>query len=578
MKYDLKISNGTIVDGTGRPRYRGDVAVANGTIVAVGEAPGAARREIDATGRIVTPGFIDMHTHYDAQIVWDPVLSHSPWHGVTTVVMGNCGIGMAPCRERDRDYLVSLLSLVEGIPEECLTEGMGDWGYETYPQYLDFIERRGTALNVVSQLGHHAVKTWVMGPDAQDRFATEREMEDQRQILRDALSVGAAGFSIYNGPAHWGPGGKPVPSRLTTAEQFESFVAVLFEEGVGGIDLNWGPVFNPNTIPALFDRYPIQFNRPQTGTSHNTHRNAAVSAAWKRGVKWNPQIGCLPNSFEVGLEDPFMFAIDQPLGSHRGKPLHDLFDPLIAMTVPQRLATYKTADFRSEFIRQTDRDDWNTRYWPLLRVSFSPSDRSAEGHLLCDLAHAQATSPAAVMLDLSVSSELAARFVIENPQDEDVLVQMYMDDAFRMGASDAGAHQGQIADYRYPTYFLSHFVREKGFPLERGIKLMTTMAAECYGIHDRGSLTPGMSADVNVIDPDTVKDGPLERVNDLPGGSRRLFSNGNGIDYTFVNGVAIREAGTISVDADGPLPGRMIRDFLPHSQRWKSTEEMNAAC
>jgi N-acyl-D-aspartate/D-glutamate deacylase len=567
MTYDLKIRNGTIVDGTGAPAYVGDVGISDGRLAAVGDAPDSAREEIDATDRIVTPGFVDMHTHYDAQVVWDPMLSHSPWHGVTTVVMGNCGIGMAPCREADRDYLMTLLELVEAIPYECLKEGMGDWGYETYPQYLDYIERRGTTVNVVSQLGHHAVKTWVMGADAQDRFADEDEMDEQRAIVREALRAGAAGFSIYNGPAHWGPGGKPVPSRLSTQEQFESFLALIAEEGVGGIDLNWGPVFNQNTIPELFAKYRIQFNRPQTGTvTHNAHRNQAVSDAWKRGVRWNPQIGVLPNSFEVGLEDPFMFAIDQPLGSRRGVPLHDLFDPLTEMTTSQRLQTYKRAEFRSEFVRQTDRDDWNTRYWPLIRVSYSPTDTSVEGKRLVDLAKEADTSPAAIMLDLCVASDLAARFVIENPYDEDVLVNMYMDDAFRMGASDAGAHQGQIADYRYPTYFLSHFVREKGFPLERGIKLMTSMAAECYGIRDRGTLTAGLAADVNVIDLDTVHDGPLQRVNDLPGGSRRLFSEGFGIDHTFVNGVAIRKYGVMA-DSDEARPGTMLRDFLPHSQR-----------
>jgi hypothetical protein len=394
--------------------------------------------------------------------------------------------------------------------------------------------------------------------------------------VREALRAGAAGFYIYNGPAHWGPGGKPVPSRLSTAEQHHSFVAVLAEEGVGGIDLNWGPHFNPNTIPDLFAQYPIQFNRPQTGTM--SPRNALVSEAFASGVRWNPQIGVLPNSFEVGLEDPFMFAIDQPLGSRRGKPLHELFDPLTEMTVAERLETYKRSDFREEFVRQTDRDDWNTRYWPLLRVSYSPSDVSVEGQRLVDLAKERDESPAAIMLDLCIASDLAARFVIENPQDEDVLVNMYMDDAFRMGASDAGAHQGQIADYRYPTHFLSHFVRDKGFPLERGIQLMTTMAAECYGIRGRGSLTPGLAADVNVIDLTTVHDGPLERVNDLPGGARRLFSDGHGIDHTFVNGVPIRSQG-VMVAEEGPMPGQVLRDFLPHRERswWAAGEAFVAS-
>jgi N-acyl-D-aspartate/D-glutamate deacylase len=237
------------------------------------------------------------------------------------------------------------------------------------------------------------------------------------------------------------------------------------------------------------------------------------------------------------------------------------------MTPAERLEEYLKPDFRAEFVHQTDQDDWNTRYWPLLRVSYSPSDTTVEGQRLVDLAAGQHRTPAEVMLDLVIDSKLAARFIIENPQDEEYLLQMYQHDAFRMGASDAGAHQGQIADYRYPTYFLAKFVRSGRFPLERAIKLMTTMATECYGITDRGALAPGFAADVNVIDPATVQDGPLQRVNDLPGRSRRLFSDAAGIDYTFVNGQLIRDEGRMLTDT-APTPGRMLRSFASHTERF----------
>jgi N-acyl-D-aspartate/D-glutamate deacylase len=563
--YDVVIRGGTIVDGTGGPAFRGDVGITDGRLAAVGTAPDSARHEVDATGRVVSPGFIDPHTHYDAQIVWDPMLSHSPWHGVTTVVMGNCGIGFAPCREADRDFMMQLCSLVEGIPYECLAEGMGDWGFETYPQYLDFVDRRGIAVNVVSQLAHHPVKVWAQGADATDRFANEREMRIQREVLREALAAGAAGFSIYNGPGHWAPGGKPVPGRLTTPEQFESLVAVLAEAGRGSLDLNWGSTFNPDTIPALWDRYGVPFNRPQTNSAKYFDRNDAARAAHRRGVIWHPQIGALPNSFEIGLEDPFMFAIDQPLGSQRGHPLHDLFGPLTSMTPAERLAEYRSPEFRAEFVRETDQDDWNSRYWPLLRVSYSPVDRAPEGRLLVDLAREQRVTPAEIMLDLVVGSDLDARFIIENPQDEEYLLGMLADDTFLLGASDAGAHQGQIADYRYPTYVLGRFVRDQGFPLTRAVALMTGLVARAYGVPDRGLLREGLAADVIVFDPDTVADGPLQRVNDLPGGARRLYSEGLGIDLTLVNGKPLFESGKCV--ADGEWSGQVLREFLPHSQR-----------
>jgi N-acyl-D-aspartate/D-glutamate deacylase len=568
MSYDLKIVGGTIIDGSGSTGYPGDIAIKDGRIVAVGVAPEDATRVIDATGRVVSPGFIDPHTHYDAQIVWDPMLSHSPWHGVTTVVMGNCGIGFAPCREEDRDYMMQLCALVEGIPYECLKEGMGDWGFSTYPEYLDFIERRGIAINVISQIAHHPIKVWVQGSDATARFANAEEMRQQREVLREALRSGAAGFSIYNGPGHWGPGSRTVPSRLTTPDQFESMVAVLAEEGTGGLDLNWGSVFNPKTIPALWERYHVPFNRPQTNSAKYHDRNEAAIEANRNGVAWHPQIGALPNSFEIGLEDPFMFAIDQPLGSQRGHPLHDLFGPLTEQSVAQRLETYKRADFRAEFVRETDQDDWNTRYWPLLRVSYSPSRREPEGRFLVDLAKEAGVTPAEIMLDLAIESDLHARFTIENPQDEDNVLRMLTDEGntFLLGASDAGAHQGQIADYRYPTHILSHYVRDKGLPIERAVACMTGLVAEAYGIIDRGLLREGYAADVVVFDPDTVKDGPLERVNDLPGGARRLFSAGLGIDHVIVNGEPLFESGERVGDPE-QYHGRLLREFRSHAER-----------
>jgi N-acyl-D-aspartate/D-glutamate deacylase len=573
--YDLRIRNGTIVDGTGRPGYIGDVGIRDGVLVDIGDAVDPGREEVDATGLVVAPGFFDIHTHYDAQIVWDPWLSHSPWHGVTTIVMGNCAVGFAPCREADRDFMMHLNSLVEGIPYESLQLGMGDWGFETYPQYLDFIEHRGTAINVVSQIGHHPVKVWTMGRDAIDRYADEREMAEQRKIVAEALAVGAAGFTIYDGPSHWGPGSKPVPSRLTTREQFESFVELVAAAGHGVFDTVWGPTFNADTIPGYAERYGITFMGPQSTTWDNATNysgsqktNAIAKESVRRGVPWFPQIGVLSNSFEVGLEDPFMFAIDQPLGDRDVRPLHDLFEPLAHSTNEEKLAAYCTPEFRKGFIEQTDRSDWNVRYWPLVVVSFAPGLEEFEGCRLTELARERDAKPASIMLDLVTKTNLAARFIIENPQNEGVLLEMLADDhdTFCIGASDAGAHQGQIADYRHPTYLLGHIVRDKGFPLERAVQMLTSRQARAYGILDRGVLHAGMAADVTIFDPQTVRDGQLQRVNDLPGGARRLFSPGVGIEHVLVNGRRIMHRGEIErLEADG-LPGALIRDFAPHRE------------
>jgi N-acyl-D-aspartate/D-glutamate deacylase len=488
--------------------------------------------------------------------------------------MGNCGVGFAPCRERDREFLMNLCSLVEGIPYESLKLGMGDWGFETYPQYLDFIERRGTAINVVSQIGHHPVKVWVMGEAATDRYADEAEMAQQRDLVAEALAAGAAGFTIYDGPAHWGPGGKPVPSRLTTREQFESFIDVVARAGHGVFDTVWGPTFQASTIAAYAEKYGITFMGPQSTTwatanlsSGSQETNAVAKAAARRGVRWFPQIGILSNSFEVGLEDPFMFAIDQPLGDRNVRPLHELFEPLAYATNDEKLAIYRTPEFRRAFIDQTDRSDWNRRYWPLVVVSYAPGRSDVEGLRLIEMARARGEPAGAIMLDLVVDTALAARFVIENPQDQQVLLDMLSDerDTFCIGASDAGAHQGQIADYRHPTYLLGRIVRERGFPLERAIQLLTSRQARAYGILDRGSLVSGLAADLTIFDPETVVDGRVQRLNDLPGGARRLFSPGIGIEHVVVNGRRIMAGGQPQQLHTQALPGTLIRRFASHS-------------
>ena len=560
MAYDLKIRGGTIVDGTGKPRFVGDVGLRDGKVVDVGTASDSAATEIDAAGKIVSPGFVDVHTHYDAQVLWDPMLSHSPWHGVTTVVMGNCGVGFAPCRERDRDFMMRMVELVEGIPYECLSEGMGDWGFETFPQYLDRVERGGLGINAAVNIGHHPMKVWVMGPEAQDRFASDAEMAAQAELLRGAMQAGAQGMSIFNGVAHWGPGGKPVPSRLTFPEQYDRFMSVIDEFGRGGIDVNNGPGFNTNRSLQLADKYNITWNHSpiEPGVAHEMS---------ERGVRWHPQISVLPNMFEVGLEDPFMFAIDQAI--QRAEPLHDLFGPLTKMTPEQRLTEYRKPEFRRAFDEDTQSTAWRENYWPTLIVSYFPEDPSQEGKRLIELAAERGVGPADVMLDQAVESGLEARWVVENRyRDPAMLLEMFRSNrAIRLGNGDAGAHQGQIADYRWPTAMLSRWVRDAGLSIERAIQLMSSASASAYGMIDRGTLESGKAADVVVFDAETVADGPLQRVSDLPGGARRLFSDAIGIDYVIVNGTVLRDHGQNVIDPRGPLPGKLLRDFLPNSLR-----------
>ena len=231
MTYDLKITGGTIVDGTGESGYGGDVGIKDGKIVALGDAPDDADRTIDADGKIVCPGFIDIHTHYDAQIIWDRMLTVSPWHGVTTVVIGNCGFGVAPTRPENRDLIVRTLEKVEGMSKAALETGMGDWGFETFPQYLDAIEANGTAINVAAYIGHTPLRLYVMGEDAYEREATEEEIEQMRAIVREAMEAGALGFATSESPNHVGAEGRPVPSRFASFEEMRSLASALRDAG-----------------------------------------------------------------------------------------------------------------------------------------------------------------------------------------------------------------------------------------------------------------------------------------------------------------------------------------------------------
>jgi N-acyl-D-aspartate/D-glutamate deacylase len=281
-------------------------------------------------------------------------------------------------------------------------------------------------------------------------------------------------------------------------------------------------------------------------------RYAAMKEAFARGLRWYPQITSLPNMFEVGLSDPFMFALDQPGGAMNCEPLHDLFDEITGMrTVEERWAAYQRPGFREQFVRDTDTERWNANYWPFVYVGNAPGHEDWTGRRIVELAAEQGVKPGQLWFDLAMESHL----------EETVLRELLENDHFRLGLGDAGAHNGQICDYRYPTYFLSHWVRELDFPLERAIRMMTTLEAECYGITDRGSITPGLAADVVVFDPETVKDGPIRKVNDLPARMPRLISEPEGVDYVVVNGTVIRDHNQDAVGPEGPFPGKVLREF-----------------
>jgi N-acyl-D-aspartate/D-glutamate deacylase len=335
--------------------------------------------------------------------------------------------------------------------------------------------------------------------------------------------------------------------------------------------MTWGPevsLENVEKIMADTPQVPVTDPGIASRGGQEDGRIAAVERAWKNGFRWYPQVSALPNTFEVGLANPFMFALDQPSGVMNCAPMHDLFDELTTMeSVAERFAVYQRPGFREAFVAHTSRQDWLDNYWPWLLVGFAPGHEEWEGRRVLEVAQEQGVTPGELFFDLSIETELAATLLaLSGNRVPEGHLRLLRHPLLRIGLADSGAHNGEISDYRYPTYLLRHWVRERAaFTLEEAIRKMTVDEAECYGIVDRGSLKPGLAADIVIFDPDTVSDTRMFQVHDLPNGARRLRSDAEGVEYVIVNGTVLREGNEYALAEDGPLPGKVLREFAKHS-------------
>ncbi|HVP31778.1 MAG TPA: amidohydrolase family protein [Myxococcota bacterium] len=551
---DLAIRGGTIADGTGAAPRRGDVGVAGGRIVALGRVDDPARRTLDAGGAVVAPGFIDLHTHYDAQVLWDRSLSISPWHGVTTVVMGNCGFSLAPTRPAHRDLLLRTLENVEGMSLEALRAGVGeDWSFETFPDYLDAIERRGVAANVGAFVGHTALRTYVLGDEATEREATPDEIARMRELVRGALDAGALGFATSKAPTHVGAAGRPVPSRAASVAEIESIAGALGDAGHGVLQATLGPGLFLDEFEriARATRRPVTFTALLAGMLGPTGHRAVLERCGvlqSEGVRVHPQVTPRPLQVEFQLASPLPFMA------------LPFFASYLAADVEGKKALLRGEALRAAFRAQADRG----RLGPGLRatcVVACAADPTLEERTLGELADARATHPVDVLFELALATDLEARFrmAVFNT-DEAAVAELLTHPAPVLGLSDAGAHASQLCDAGLPTDLLGRWVREKGvLSLEQAVKRLTSEPAELLGLRDRGRIAEGTTADLVVFDPATVACSGLRRVHDFPGGADRLVADALGIRAVIVNGVAIREDGKDVLDPDGPLPGRVVR-------------------
>ncbi|MGH7399704.1 MAG: N-acyl-D-amino-acid deacylase family protein [Candidatus Rokuibacteriota bacterium] len=558
--HDLVIRGGLVVDGTGAPCRRADVAVRDGRLSEVGAVTGRGEREISAAGLVVAPGFIDPHTHYDAQITWDSLASCSSWHGVTTVVMGNCGFTLAPCREEDRLTLMRMLTYVEGMPLEALTRGIR-WEWETFAQYLDGIDRIGPWTNVGCFIGHSAIRQYVMGAAAWEREATAEEIAGMGRLVAEAMALGAVGLSSTTNKNHVGDRGRPVPSRLAHEDELTSLVRVMGASGRGLLELTIGGT-RPDRLAEVdrFAELARAAQRPVTLVSlrHNPshpeeHRAilARIEALARDGVAIYPQVTTSPLTTTFDLASAFVFfrfpvwkrVLDAPVSAWR--------------------ALFRDAGFREEFRGSVGRTPLFQGDTAPLRVHAVGADafEALVGLALTDVAARRGQDPIDAFFDLALEDDLRTQFTtaVMNT-DAASVAEIFTHPRSLIGLSDAGAHLTLFCEAGQTSRLLGHWVRERrALSLEEGVRRITAMPAEIFGLRDRGRLRPGLAADLTVFDPDTITDHPPELVHDLPGGGPRLVQRATGIAWSFVNGRPVIQDGRLPEPGVGPGPGRLLR-------------------
>lgn len=569
--FDLVIRGGTVVDGTGAPARAADVAVVDGRVADVGPGLGPADRDLDADGLLVTPGWVDVHTHYDGQATWDDVLAPTAWHGVTTLVMGNCGVGFAPAAPDRRDWLIGLMEGVEDIPGTALSEGI-DWQWESFPEYLDALDRRHWTLDVGTQVAHGAVRAYVMGErGARNEPATPEDIERMKALVAEAISAGALGFSTSRTLAHLAIDGEPVPGTFAAEDELFGIGAALGELRTGTFELApagsagedvIGPAKEVDWMRRLSTAIgrPVTFALLQVDAAPDLWRELMAESltAAEEGADLWPQVAGRATGLLSGLRTTYsLFDLIPAYQELKGRGLDG--DELV------------------EELRRPEVRDAILRWQPDPATAARMDDAYAKTFLLGDppdyepdaqrslagLAAAQGKHPLEVAYDAMLESGgngLLYVPILNYAQGSlEPVREMLLHPRAASGLADGGAHCGVICDASMPTFMLTHWTRDRRrgerLPLEWVVKKQTRDTARLYGLGDRGTLEPGMVADLNVIEYDRLALRPPEVVADLPAGGRRLVQRADGY-------VATVKAGTVTFtdgDDTGARPGRLLR-------------------
>jgi N-acyl-D-aspartate/D-glutamate deacylase len=556
MDADIVIRGGTLIDGTGAPGRPADVAVRGDRIVGVGDGL-SGTTELDASGQVVAPGFIDIHTHYDAQVFWDPRLTPSSFHGVTTVIAGNCGFSIAPIRADGVELLARTLQHVEDMSFDTLAAGVPWAEFETFPQYLDAIERRGVALNYGCYVGHTAVRLYVMGPDAYERPANDSELAAMQQVVAEAMAGGAAGFASSASPTHNGDHGRPVPSRVSGIDELRVLLQPLRDANRGVIALLPGGVIPLPEVNALQREIgrPITWTALLTVQGYPWHEKVIADndAARAEGIEVWPQVSCRPLVFQMNLAEPFTLNTRPSFAS------------LMDTSFEERTAAYRDPAWRAKAWEDVGLGGGGGLpfNWTSVSIAESPSSPDLVGRPILDIAAERGVTPLDVMLDLSLEDDLKTRFtsVVAN-NDPEAIAWLLPRDNVLLGLADSGAHVSQLCDACFATDLLGTWVREREvMPIERAVHKLTGEPAGVYGLSDRGTVAVGKAADLCVFDPATVAPGPLRRLRDFPADGERLTADAPvGMTHTLVNGVPIRLDGQAAEDGLEACPGMMLRN------------------
>jgi N-acyl-D-aspartate/D-glutamate deacylase len=554
--FDLLIKNGLVVDGTGAPGRHADVAIAGGKIAEIGSISDRCRKSIDASDLVVAPGFIDPHTHYDAQICWDGALTPSSWHGVTSVVMGNCGVGIAPCRPEAREIAIRDLVNVEAIPFEVLQAGIS-WDWESFPQYMEAAARRRPALNLAFLAPLTPLRHYVMGQDSMERAATPAESSAIKELLGEAMDAGAFGFSSTLLNQHMGYQGRPLACRNASRAELKAYCNALKERGKGAIEIamtrQLGVMDDPElelldfmlaesgrpiTFIAMFDRDDM----PEALRTSLARARPMI----QRGAR--PQTSPLPLTREINMRNPFSFAAFPSWKR--------VFED---KSKEAQAAVYRDAAFRNQF-REDLKRPASFGNWARITVHEvrSAELKSYEGKTVAEIAAMQGKDGVDAFLDLTLADDLQNEFTMQSFNTRvDRMTEMLNDPAVLIGLGDGGAHLDMLCDSGYPTYVLGTWVRErKALSLAEAVRRMSSDPADFFGIRDRGRLQPGLAADVTIFDPANVgSPGRPERRYDLPGGAKRMVMRSKGIEYTIVNGEITWQDGALT----GASAGQVLR-------------------